>query len=154
MSFTITTTEYLEVNGVPLATPAWQITNLLPEMVSGATLRGSDIVIPHATGVLANKRRITATVKQFHMQIFPFKKWDNTAYTDRLTGLMTNTEYLTANLGLAYATGDGTVTATWHRQDATTKSASVTVTSFTTRDLGMAIVEGVLELSVRDGVFS
>lgn len=151
---TVNRSSYLTVNGVDLATAAYWITNLEPEMLRGPTLRGSDTVIPHATGVYANRRRVTAKVLQFQMIVTGDFTNTGSAASDWRAQILTNVEYLTANLGLAYATGDGTVTATWHRYGGSTKTASVHVQSFETSDLVKRHVAAVLELSVPSGAFS
>lgn len=150
----VTRTEWLVVNGVPLSTPAWWITNLDPELLSAPAIRGDDLLVPHATGVLPNRRRITATVKQLAMVVSGNNASDGTVNSNWRTGLITNVEYLNANLGLASATGAGTVTATWHRWDGSTKTAAVHVLGLVTQPLVQRHISAVLTLSIPLGVFA
>lgn len=153
MPTVITRDSYLVVNSVVLATPAWRILNLDDEMSSDSDVRGQDRLIPGSAGVRAKKRRRAVTVKQFEMWIGGAYDQTGAAYSDRRMGLITNVEYLKANLGLGYATGDGTVTATWHRYDTTTKAAAVHVTHFEVSDLNKRDVKAVLEISIPSGQF-
>lgn len=150
----ITRTEYLEVNTVPLSTPAWWITNLTPEMLSSSDVKGGDIDIPHATGSYPNPRRYAATVKQFQMVINGSSDKDGGTPANFRVGVNTNVDYLLANLGIASTTGAGTVTAIWHRWDATTKTAAVTVLGLHVADLSHRHVTAVLEISIPGGVFA
>lgn len=150
----ITRDEYLEVNSVPLSTPAWWITNLTPEMLSGPDMKGRDMDVPHAVGVYPNPRRVTVTVKQFQMVIVGTADKDGGTPANYRVGVLANIEYLRSNLGIGLSTGDGTVPAIWHRWDATTTSADVHVTGFHVAALNQRAVNAVLELSIPGGVFS
>lgn len=151
MAYTITRTNYLEVNSVPLSTPAWYVHNLEPALLS-RTLRGSDLVLPGAPGRRRRRRRIDEHIAQLEMTIRGKLKWDGTVYSDVTTGFVTNCEQLLANLGFANATA---VTATWHRRDSSTKTASVDIVGFTIADLGtFRDGKAVLELAIPAGAFA
>ncbi len=151
----ITRNHYLEVNSVPLSTPAYWITNLEEQLLTAADLKGGDIDIPHVTGVLANPRRVTVTKKAFAMTIIGSVDRNNSVQSDQMAGLVANVEYLTSNLGIASASGDGTVTAIWHRSDSTTKSAAVTVLGLHCSKLtDRPMLSAVLEVSLPLGVFA
>ena len=150
----VTRTEYLEVNGVALSTPAWWITNLTPEMLASPAVKGKDMDVPHAVGVLPNPRRVTVTVKQFQMVIVGTADRDGATPANYRAGLVANVEYLLAHLGIGLSTGDGTVTAIWHRWDATTTTGPVHVLGLHVAELNKRVVNAVLELSIPGGTFS
>lgn len=151
----ITRTDYLEVNGTALSTPAYWITNLTAAMLSDSEVRGEDRLLPGTTGVRARKRRRTVTVKQFEMVIKGDVDNNGATNANPHTGLVTNTEFLKSNLGLAASSTDGTVTAIWHRPDTTTKTAAVHVVRFEVGELNKRATSltAVLELSIPAGVF-
>lgn len=110
---TVTRTHYLEVNGVPLATYAWDIPNL-PVMFDSDALLGSDRLIPGGSAV-GKPRRASITERTFTLHVHGHVDEDNVGYANPYDGLATNMQYLNENLGLAKSTGDGTVAVTWHR---------------------------------------
>lgn len=150
----VTRSSYLTVNSLALSTPAYWITNLDGEMLRGATVRGTDTIIPHADGVYPNRRRRTAKLLQFQMVITGDYANDGTPASNYRSQLTTNVEILTAGLGIANGTGAGTVTATWTRWNASTLSAAVHVLGLETEDLAKRHVSAVLEISVPAGVFA
>lgn len=119
--------EYLELNGISLHVPgAWRAASLAA-LLDDAPTRGSDLMLPGATGQRGRRRRRDRSVRTIPMHIFGVNNVSGTPYADRKLGLVINAEYLKANIGIAYATGNGTVTATWHRTDGSTKTAAVHV---------------------------
>lgn len=110
---TVTRDHYLEVNGVPLATFAWDAPDLSP-MFDTFSLLGGDRLIPGGNAV-PKPRRTTVSVYTLPLYVFGERDEDGTPYADPQVGLATNMQYLVENLGLAKSTGDGTVTVTWHR---------------------------------------
>lgn len=151
---TITATEYLEINSVPLATPAWRLTDLT-SLYDEADVRGDDILIPHSAGVLAQPRRRTVTKKALPIVVFGDYDLDGVAHTDPREGLAINTAYLMTNVVAPPGTGDGTRDAVWHLWDGSTKAADVHVLG----GLGLKrknpiTVEGVLVISIPAGRFA
>lgn len=142
---------YLEVNSIPLATPAWFITNLETEIVKRVT-RGSNLLLPGATGRRRRQRYLDEVTYQFELTIRGLVKWDNSAYSNASQGFTENCEQLTANLGFANATA---VTATWHRVGSSNKTASVDVVHFECADLGThRDGKAVLEIVAPAGLFA
>ena len=134
----VTPTEYLTVNGVVLATPAWDAVTYAPLWdIPGS--RGSNIVIPYARGRTAKRRWFDELVVQLPLIIKGERDQDNNVNADTRAGLLTNVEYLQNNLGFAIAggSGTGTVTASWVRPNGTTKTAPVQpIPPLTLADLG------------------
>lgn len=120
----ITATAYLEVNGVPLATPAWRLQSLTP-LKQGATLRGASTVVPAATGRKSNRRRVDEKTIRLGLWLFGVYDKTGTLRANARAGIELNNDDLQSSLGIASATGDGTVTAIWHRYAGDTKTAPV-----------------------------
>lgn len=109
----ITRAWYLEVNGVALATPAWEIPDFATAFDS-APLLGGDRPIPDGL-VIPLPRDPTVKVETYPLEVFGAYDSDGVAYTDPLEGLEQNLEYLDENLGYGKQTGDGTVVVRRHR---------------------------------------
>lgn len=116
MPTVITRDYYLEVNGIPLATPGWECPDLSP-LLDDPNVRGEDSLLPYVSGVVPHVRRITGTVYTFLLDIHGDRDHQNNTYSDTLEGILTNLDYLKANLGLASSTGDGTVPVVFRRGD-------------------------------------
>lgn len=96
---TVTRDWYLEVNGVPLATYAWEIPNL-DEIFRQPDLRGTDVIIPGEPGFISNPTRPTGTVYgPFPLDIFGEFTPDGTPISDPLEGMVEHRDYLADNLG-------------------------------------------------------
>ena len=150
----ITETEYLEIGGVPLATPAWVIVDLTP-MWEGSEVRGRDRLLPGVAGVKARKRRATVTPKSLHMLIFGERDQDNGVYADPRAGLWTNIAYLRTNVVDPYSTGNGTRTAILHAPGAVTRTGAVHVISpLRLTKLGTITARAVLQLSIPGGALA
>lgn len=121
---TVTRTWYLELNSVPLATPAWEIPDLSTLLDSG-TLRGGDIPIPGVDGVIANRRRRGVWVMTFPLDVMGDVDEDGDPVDDPNEGVNVHMAYLNGALGFADPTGDGTVPAVFHRGDLPSWTADV-----------------------------
>lgn len=147
----ITAAEYLIVNSTPLATPAWRLTSLVP-LWSSAEVRGSDRLLPGATGVRPFRRRPTVTRLVFPGVVFGDRNREGVAYPDGRTGLHTNLDALHTAIVEPPATDAGTHAATWVKPG-TDKTADVHVVAFTPTRLGPTSVRFTLELSIPAGRF-
>jgi hypothetical protein len=148
----ITRTVYLEINSVPLATPAWEVGDLTP-LLDGADEKGGDRDLPHGTAV-AYPRRPRVTVRDVPLAIFGDFDQDGTPHADIDAGFVTNLAYLQANVLGAGTAADGTRPAVLHLPSGT-RSADVTVglaLGLSPFD-GVAAV-GVLRLSIPAGAFA
>ena len=148
----------LTVNGVLLNGPAWCAYDLR-SLWDEADLRGSDRLIPSTSGVIAYKRRRTVTRKDFPLAVTGLYDRLGVRQTDRAMSLTANIEYLKENLGIASTGTGGTVTATWTRSDATTRSAAVHVMSLRVGAIaanstrGVYVANAVLSISIPAGRF-
>jgi hypothetical protein len=154
---TVTRTYYLELNSVPLATHAWECPDLSP-LLDDPTLRGTDVVAPYDDGVIAFRRRITATIVTLALDVTGDTDDDGNVNADPFEGLLVNFDYLKANLGLAEDTGDGTVLAAFHRGDLPTLYARVHFLGFKgTNTFGVnppRLIRTTFDLSIPEGGFT
>lgn len=150
----ITRDWYLEVNSIPLATPAWEIPDLSGLLDSGA-LRGSDRLLPGATGVRPHRRRRTVWVVTFPLDVVGDVDEDGDPVTDPNEGVNEHMAYLNANLGFADGTGDGTVPCVFHRGGSLTNwAADVHFLGFKgSQKLGEFLVRTTFDISIPAGAW-
>lgn len=150
---TITSDEYLEIDGVPLATFAWKVVDLSP-LWEGPDVRGGDRLIPGAAGVRAYPRRATVSQRSLPMLVFGAVDQDGAPYPDPREGLETNFEYLRTNVADPTNLGAGTRVAVLHLPSGATRTADVHVEALRPGPLGPSSMRAVLTLSIPGGVLS
>lgn len=147
----ITRAEYLEIDGIPLATPAWEITDLSP-LWDAANQRGSDRLIPGADGVLPQPRRKTITVKSLPMIIMGDRDQEGDyAGEFARAQLRENVDYLIANVVDPPETSDGLRFAILHLPDGDEVSGHVHVSGLQLGMLGPIGLRAILTVSMPDG---
>jgi hypothetical protein len=147
----ITRTFYLELNTVPMACPAWEIPDLSP-LLDNAQVRGSDRILPSVDGVLAYRRRPTATVVTLPLDVVGLVDWDGNTVADPFAQLNIHMDYLRTNLGFASATGDGTVPAILHRGSVDPMVGDVHFLGFKgSRTMGAGLLRTTFDLSIPAG---
>lgn len=148
----ITATEYLEIASVPLATPAWRITSLVP-LWGAADLKGNDLDLPGTNGSRPYLRRPRATTYALEMVIWGDRNRENTAYGNVRTGLHTNLEALHTAIVDPTGTGDGTRVAIWHKPTGNA-TCDVHVLGLVPRALSPRSIRATLQLSIPQGRFT
>jgi hypothetical protein len=145
----------LTIGGVAMNGPAWKVLNLY-ELWQPANVRGSDRIIPGATGVLAYRRRVTVTVRSLQMLISGTHDRTGAAAADRYEGLQTNVEYLVDNVVDPVGSGDGTRSAVLTMPDGSTYTEPVHVLGLELGDVSLdgSWAKAVIELSIPSGRFS
>lgn len=113
MSYSISETYYLSIDGVPMSTPAWRLTNS-HVFWDGADTRGDNRIIPGAAGVRAKRVRTAQTQVSLIVAVFGSHDWEGNEYADANVGLWTNLEYLKDYVTDPTNTGDGTRAAVLH----------------------------------------
>lgn len=154
MSYTILGDEYLQIDAVPLSTPAWVLTNHWV-LWEPAPLRGDDVKIPGADGVLAQRRRVDTDKKSLELAIVGDVDWAGVKQWDVRYGLWRNIDHLRTNLAAVPGTTASTRSATLHLPPpATTLTATVHVEQlrFAGNGPGLAIAQ--LTLSLPAGAFT
>lgn len=144
--------EYLDIDGVVLATHAYWVESLAPLFT--LQNRGVTEVMPYVSGAVSYPRRRTFTTVTLGLHVFGDVDADGVPTANPRAGLYAHLEHLETNL---LAEVPGTRTATWHRPGGGTRTAQVNVESFIVRgspDDNPYHVYATLELSVPDGRFS
>jgi hypothetical protein len=150
---------YLSLDDVPLATPAWRLTNLQDLILVSADVRGEDRVVPFSPGAIPYPRVVTVTRHSLLLLISGDRDHEDAAYADPLDGWVTNVRYLHDNVIAPVDSGGGTRTAVIHLTNSdtdveTTWSAEVHVERLTSgRRIAPTEWTASLELSVPGGVF-
>lgn len=116
--------QYLIINAVPLATPAFFLANH-DALKEEAPLLGEDTQVPGAAGRLPNPRWRDERTLTFPLWVRGRQDLEGAVITDPRQGLINNVKYLKDNLGIASDVGDGTVVAIWHQYDGTELTANV-----------------------------
>ena len=151
MPTVITRDQYLEINSVPLATPAWRILDL--SRLYGLDVRGSDRLLPTAAGVRPLRRRITIRTVGLPLLVLGATDHEGTPNANLYEGLDDNIDYLMTNVIEPAATVAGTRAAVWHRANGNV-TADVHVEGLQPDTWGRGWVRFVLELSIPAGTWT
>lgn len=133
MAYTVNFAHHLEIDGVPLSTPAWEHTNI-HTLYSGAEVRGENRVLPGASGRRALPWRADETMRTLTLAIFGTYSWDGTPNEDPVAGLWANVAHLQAFVVDNPLTADSTRLATLKRPGATDQTCIIQVRGFEVDD--------------------
>lgn len=155
MSFLITSTEYLEIRGVPLHTPAWLVNDLSPAW-DCASLRGEDRIIPFSDGQLPLPRIIDEIDFAVPLTVFGDKSADGSDFSDARIGLWLNTRYLESVFAPQVSdSDDGTMSLVLHAPDSSLWVATCfVIPPYNWTPVGPSVVKGLLRVIVPDGFLS
>lgn len=144
-------TEYVEINGLPLATAAWVVNDLSP-LWDAAGLRGEDRVIPFSDGALPLRRFIDEMRVQVPITVYGDFDSDGNANSDGRIGLMENIQEITNYIGIPNDSGDGTWELILHMPDGSTRVADCfVVPPFQWTPVSPIVVRGVLDIIIPQG---
>lgn len=93
MTYAITHSEYLTIDGIPLSTPGWT-TNDITSVMSGPPARGADLLIPGRHGQTVRQRYTDAREMTIQLTVYGDQRWDGAAYPDPRAGLLANLDHL------------------------------------------------------------
>jgi len=146
--------EYLEVDGVPLATAAWEVTNL-EVLYSGAGSRGADRAVPYFAGDAVVARRLGASVShQVAMLVVGSHDSDGDPTSDGRQGVVDNLDELKRDVFRPRQnTETGLVVARLTLPDETTRIADVHAVNWEHGPLGPSAVRGVFDLVIPAGLW-
>jgi len=118
---TATQTEYVEIDSVPLATPAWE-TNDLSELWDIATILGDAPNVPYRRGVIPFRRALGGKNFNLPITILGAEDPDGTPYADPRAGLYSNRDIFVRDVVRPprVSSADGTRTLKYHLPDGTT----------------------------------
>jgi len=97
MAYLVTATEYIDIDGVPMATPAWLATDL-SELNDGPENRGSNLVIPRRPGAVFRAKIRDSRIVNIPIVIFGDRDAENNVHADPRQGLIENINALKAAL--------------------------------------------------------
>lgn len=147
----LTRSTYLEISSTPLATPAWRVLDL--SKLYGMSKRGSDLVMPGASGVRPYERVVTFRSIGLPIIIMGRQKRDGTVNSNIYEGLDDNVDALMTAVVEPPGTTEGTRAAVWHRATGNV-SADVHVEAFEPEAWGNGWIRFMLELSIPAGRWS
>ena len=126
MAYEVTRAEYVTIDGVPLATPAWEI-NDLSELWDVADVLGETQPVPYRRGVVPFRRAYGGKSVSFPLTVFGAEDPDGVAYLNARAGLAANRDLLVRDVlrPLQVESGDGTRTLVYHHPDGSTRSGPV-----------------------------
>lgn len=151
---TANSSEYLEIDNVPLSTPAWD-TEDLASVLQGPGVRGSDLLVPIRAGELARRRILTSRVILVPIVVNGYYDSDGVAHADPRAGLIENLNELKLVLAPNYRTTAGTRTLEWvNTTTAITKTAAVHVSpAIGVTAIGPHAARVVIEFTLPGGVW-
>lgn len=155
MAYVITfPNNYLDIGGVPLSTPAWEVTNL-QRILSGPEVRGEPTILPGAIGARANPVRATVWNLTLELYLCGDKDAEGTPFADAHEGLITNVDTLRELVTDPITADRGTRLATWHRPGALADlTATVQVRRLEIGDrYNPSEVPATLDLMIMTGMF-
>jgi hypothetical protein len=152
MSFTVTAPEWLDIDGVPFSTPAWQ-SDQLDDLMSTPEVRGEDILVPYGDGVRPQQRRPTVTQATVTLQIVGDTAPDGSPQSSQRDGLRRNIEALSWLAGSQGRAADGTRLASLHLVGAT-RTGRVHVLRMRFARTGPNYATGQVELSIPAGALT
>lgn len=89
----LTRAEHVEIDGVPLATPAWEVLDA-SGLYDAPPVRGEDLVVPHLEGAVAARRVLDARRVTLGMVVYGDRDPEGAAYADPRAGLVANLDLL------------------------------------------------------------
>lgn len=150
MSYEITRNVYVELGGVPLATPAFECLDPMT-LAAPASRRGQDRVIAGAAGVRAKRRRKTVTRRTITVVVAGHPKWDGSQHSAGDTGLQSNLDHIYAAL---LPTDGDPITATVHKPGGSTVTGPVQIEDIETEYHGDTDAVLTIDISIPGGELS
>jgi hypothetical protein len=148
----ITQSEYLEVDGTPLSTPAWEVTDL-SQMYETPENRGEDEAVPYHEG-MQPRRRIIGT-KHVILPIFIYggEDPDGASYANARAGFQANTDLLKRLVLKPVQKGNGTRTLRHHLPDGSVRAGAGRVLGpFSPAPVGPSSARGTVDVVIPGGV--
>jgi hypothetical protein len=152
MTYQITSTEYVTIDNVPLATPAWIATDL-SELNSGSSNRGQSLVIPRRPGALFRNRINEEKVVNIPMIIFGDKSPEGATYANKREGLLTNIGLLKKALFNPYQPNDLSRTLTYYKPDGNVEAVVQTSAELNIEPIGPNTARCVIQIEIPSGTF-
>jgi len=149
VTYSITATEYVDIDGVPLATPAWIATDLT-ELNDGPENRGENLVIPRRPGALFRPKVRDSKIVNIPIVIFGDRDPENNPYADPRQGLIENITRLKAALYLPSFSAARLLT--YHRAAGNVEASVQTSPKLDITPIGPNTARAVLTIEIPAGV--
>lgn len=155
MAYVIVFDHHLEIDGVPLSTPAWEHLNI-QALYGSASVRGENRVLPGASGRRALPWRFDETMRTLTLAIYGFQSWDGTLNADPVAGLWANVAHLQNFVVDNPLNADSTRTAVLKRSGRPDLTAVIQVRGFEIDDepYSPAAVSATMDIALMSGVFT
>jgi hypothetical protein len=144
-------TEYLDIDGLPLATPAWEVTNLF-ELWGSADQRGDNDIIPFRRGRTPRRHHMDSKRRTLQMVIEGGVDSDGNPAVDARQQLEDNISELKLGLRPLQHVEGGVRTATLHTPNRVLVGPSQIRTGLQLGPIGPAAVNATLDVEFTDGV--
>ena len=149
MSYLVTATEYITIDGVPLSTPAWTTTDLT-ELLDGPENRGSNLVIPRRPGAIFRAKIRDSKIVNIPIVIFGDRDAENNVHADPRQGLIDNINALKAALFMPSFPSARLLT--YYRASGNVEATCQTTPKLDISPIGPTTARGVLTIEIPSGV--
>lgn len=150
MTYIVTSDEYIEIDGVPLDTPAWRTTNL-SELLDGAANRSSDVTIPYLPGQQPRRRVRDSREVNIELVIFGDSDPRGAAHANARQGLISNLNELKAALRPINTASAVTRTLVYHGPAGDLTTQVATSSELSLEPVGVTSMRAVVTLTVLSG---
>lgn len=152
MTIQITSDEYLELNGVPLNTPAWHVTDYTP-LLDGPEIRGGNLTIPRRRGQVPRMRLTDSRTVTLPIVIYGDKDFEGNAHADSHIGLTDNLNQLKYFLNMSSSKNITTIPAIFHRVMGDLQTDVQVGAALDLQALGTTAARGSLTLTIPSGIW-
>jgi hypothetical protein len=155
MAYLVRFPHHLEIDGVPLSTPAWEHLDI-QALYAGAAVRGENRVMPGAVGRRALPWRADETMRTLTLAIFGDMSWDGSTNADPVAGLWANVAHLQAFIINNPGNAGSTRTATIKRNGAADLTATIQVRGFEvdSESYSPAAISASMDIALLSGHFA
>jgi len=150
MSYTVTATEYIEIGGVPIATPAWIATDL-SELNDGPDNRGENLVVPRRPGAIFRSKVRDAKIANIPIVIFGDRDPDNNTYADPRQGLIDNINLLKKALTTPNTPLSGSRLLTYYRASGNVEASVQTSPKLDITPIGPTSARAIITIQIPSG---
>jgi hypothetical protein len=149
----ITQSEYVEIDGTPLATPAWEVTNLA-ELWDIASILGDTPTVPYRRGVVPFRRALGGKNVDLPITVFGTEDPDGNPYASARAGLEANRDLLIRDVirPPRVDTADGTRLLRYHLPSGAIRSGPMLIAGgLRPKPKGPGALEGSITVVLTEG---
>jgi hypothetical protein len=150
MSYVTTATEYIDIDGVPMATPAWIATDL-SELNDGPENRGENLIIPRRPGTIFRSKIRDAKIVNIPIVIFGDRDAEGNTHADPRRGLIDNINALKKALTTPNTPNDNARLLTYHRASGDVEALVQTSPKLDISPIGPTAASAVITIEIPAG---